>query len=1455
MIWIMKRVGVITATFAWLMLASMFMPALRLSAAGEDEALIQAIEAANRRGSGSLSLLDDIVLSQALPAITGTITIDGNGFSISGADAFQIFIVDNGELTIRNLTLRAARGDTDGGAILLKRGADLVAENVIFFNNHARHGGAISTVDFRGSLRISDSVFRGNTAGTGGGAILLNGGRLDVSGSAFIKNEAIHWGGAIETLNGEASIINSTFSDNYGGAGGGILISGATTTMTHLTLMGNRSGGGDAIEKRDGIAYLRNSLIGGEGGALDCNGGLDQSIGNFSQDGSCSQRPGGDPLLGDLTGAPGYFPLLNGSPAVDAADAGFCLETDQRGQARPLGGGCDIGAFESATASPPVPTPEPELCSLVDAILAANTNQAVGACPAGTSQDIIYLVEDITLSERLPLISGSLTVEGNGHTISGDDRFQIFVVDGQRLTLRNLTLTRGRSTEDGGAIMVQNSGQLVVEKVTFHKNSSERAGGALATKGGDAEINISNSVFHDNSAGTGGGAIIVNGGEATIAGSEFRDNEARHHGGALEGLRGTVDVRNSTFHRNEAPTAAGILVSGATMTMTHLTLVDNLAGGGEADGIFKRGGLARLRNSIVVGSGGAFNCTGGLDDSRGNFSADGSCSPLPGGDPLLAAVTGSPGYFPLLDGSPAVDAADPAFCLETDQIGNARPLGGGCDIGAFESATATPAEVAPASQQQAGCSLSDQILAANTNTAVGGCPAGTSHDIISLTEDITLSEPLPLIKGTITIEGNGYTISGDNRFPIFSIIGGTFTIRDLTLTAGYSAQDGGAILVQGAKLAVENATFTGNRSEKGGGAISTLPSNISLTISDSQFIGNSSGSGGGAVLAYTGTTTITGSTFLDNEAERFGGGVEAFVGTVRISNSTFAGNRAGRAGAILVSGATTTLTHLTLVDNMSYSGEGDGIHKRSGLVYLRNSIVAGDGNGQECTGGLDESAGNFSEDGSCTLLPGGDPLLAAVTGSPGYFPLLDGSPAVDAADSQFCLGTDQAGNVRPLGGGCDIGAFESATAAPAAPTAAPTECTLSNQILAANTNTAVGGCPAGTSHDIITLTEDVTLGAPLPHINGTITIEGNGHTISGDNQFQIFVVVGRKLTINNLTLSRGRAEGVGGAIRVQNNAELVVNNSTFTGNSVDSVDLGENRFTGGYGGAIGTQRFSGSISVNDSEFKGNEAEFGGGAIYVLGGTTNISGSAFISNRGSGFGGAIEASGGQMTIENSTFHRNSSSNGGGISVSGGAVTMTHLTLLDNTSSYGEGAAIRQWNGSAVLRNSLVAGRGSRPDCHGDINVSRGNFSQDGTCGSLTGDEPLLGEMTGAPGYFPPLEGSPLVDAADSQFCLAADQAGKPRPIGAGCDIGASEYGEASSAQLASVAAADDSSTCRVTTTHVLNFRDGPAGNRIGLVPANATLSASARESSWFKVEYNGASGWISADYVTTVGVCG
>ncbi len=62
-------------------------------------------------------------------------------------------------------------------------------------------------------------------------------------------------------------------------------------------------------------------------------------------------------------------------------------------------------------------------------------------------------------------------------------------------------------------------------------------------------------------------------------------------------------------------------------------------------------------------------------------------------------------------------------------------------------------------------------------------------------------------------------------------------------------------------------------------------------------------------------------------------------------------------------------------------------------------------------------------------------------------------------------------------------------------------------------------------------------------------------------------------------------------------------------------------------------------------------------------------------------------------------------------------------------------------------------------------------------------------------------------------------------------------------------------CMVTTNNILNFRDGPGGNVIGQLPYYVTLTALERADDWFYVDYHGARGWISANYVEPIGNCG
>ena len=110
----------------------------------------------------------------------------------------------------------------------------------------------------------------------------------------------------------------------------------------------------------------------------------------------------------------------------------------------------------------------------------------------------------------------------------------------------------------------------------------------------------------------------------------------------------------------------------------------------------------------------------------------------------------------LLSGSPALDAADAAFCPPTDQRGIARPFGAGCDIGAFESAppytilgrihgyTAPPSgiEIKAGSSSQfvdAGGSYGLHGFAAGSYVVTPSCPEAVfvlSNRLVNLGPDV-----------------------------------------------------------------------------------------------------------------------------------------------------------------------------------------------------------------------------------------------------------------------------------------------------------------------------------------------------------------------------------------------------------------------------------------------------------------------------------------------------------------------------------------------------------------------------------------------------------------------------------------------------------------------------------------------------------------------------------------------
>lgn len=276
--------------------------------------------------------------------------------------------------------------DGDGGAIYADEDGDVtVVDSTVNGSTADGPGGAIFTLD--GDVTVVGSTLNGNRADDRGGAISGEG-DVTIINSTVARNAAVaHVGGGI-WARGNLYVANSTVSNNYAeGQGGGMLAAG-TVGLVNSTVADNIApvaadvGAGERLEAFGSIiGPAKSDPSGGhvQPTELSCHVSAATSFGfNLVADGSCGLSAHGDaigslPQLGPLAnnGGPGETRLPgSGSPALDRIPLDHCrfkpfgevlegeqhldglvdrlalIEKDQRGVARPQGGGCDAGAVE-----------------------------------------------------------------------------------------------------------------------------------------------------------------------------------------------------------------------------------------------------------------------------------------------------------------------------------------------------------------------------------------------------------------------------------------------------------------------------------------------------------------------------------------------------------------------------------------------------------------------------------------------------------------------------------------------------------------------------------------------------------------------------------------------------------------------------------------------------------------------------------------------------------------------------------------------------------------------------------------------------------------------------------------------------------------------------------------------------------------------------------------------------
>ncbi|MCA0454814.1 MAG: tandem-95 repeat protein [Chloroflexi bacterium] len=1011
-----------------------------------------------------------------------------------------------------------------------------------------------------------------------------------------------------------------------------------------------------------------------------------------------------NPANGVLSGAPPTITYLPTHPFT-GTDTFVFKVTDRLGTTSNGTVTINVGAPPTVTISvnttaqevPPVTNGN---CTLIEAMLAANSNAAVDGCAAGsTGEDIInvpagtytfstpYRTDAGGKRYALPTISSSITIFGAGidktilQRAANTNNFVIFY-NNSTLTLQGLTVGNSQKPMSASSNnpAVSNTNKLTVIASKFVYNASD-----------------SGSAIRNESVGS---IVPV----AVIRDSVFLNNSSYNRGGAIYNLEANLTVTNSVFLGNNGFDHTAPVQGGTSIWSMGTAVVQN-------------------------------NCF--LDAAVAVVHYTNPSYPNPmnatnnwwGDSGTASSTTGSVNVSPTLAVRPAI-----------------------CDL-------AAPPKLDVAAGDVAG--LIAAIEYANTQTTpitINLAPNST----YTLTQifptgalDTTNKMGLPVIMAKLTINGNGSTITrstaaGTPDFRIITATNSELNLVNLTISNGRAYWGAGIGLYGGMKLSLNTVKVLNNYADEGAG----IGGSYEVNITNSHFEGNTSTSQGGAIRISSGDpiVSITNSTFFNNHGSN-GSSIYAYsTQNVSITNNCFVNNE-----GLSVSNYIYNSSILNMPNNwwgsssgpsISVNGEGDTISTNIAYTPFLTTKPA------RCpTVPLTAESQSwlmlFRETEAYLTLSadGGIPAYTySIVSNPTHGTLTLAFPDVIYRPNVGYIGTDSfTYKVTDT-----VGATATATVTMTIqdanihvtsfnqeqPFVVNGNCTLGEAITAANTNTAVDGCEAGIAYDVINLpfgtytftqpdnTNAADGPSALPIITSNIAINGNGSilqrsTAAGTPDFRLFNAASGSLDLYEMTVKNGRLvrqnydTDRGGNIYSKAPlylTEVTVTNGKTSSNAggiyvlnPDAIFVVEDSLISGNDGPLGGGIYAcADTTILNSEISNNIGQTGGG-IGVGCGTAYITGSVISQNSSTDIGGGIYVNNVNTTIVDSVLSNNVSVKGSEVysdNVGIQKLTIENSCVMDRSNSavydkawYGTIIATNNWWGSASGPGGIGSGTGA------------------------------------------------------------------------------------------------------------------------------------------------------------------
>lgn len=693
---------------------------------------------------------------------------------------------------------------------------------------------------------------------------------------------------------------------------------------------------------------------------------------------------------------------------------------------------------------------------------------------------------------------------------------------------------------------------------------------------------------------------------------------------------------------------------------------------------------------------------------------------------------------------------------------------------------------------------------------------------------------------TLTVNGNGATIRRSDGaatlFRIFSLNDATLTLNDLTLRHGDTLTFGGGILSVNSTLTVNDSTLTDNFGGNEGGAL--YNDGGTATLTNVTISANGATDYGGAIRNFNGGTVIlNGGSVSDNSTVgNDGGGItnSDLGSTIRVNGTAFSSNStpaSGGAIANIYQQGTVEVTEATFTDNHAMGGTGGAIYNgEGGTLTVEDSTFT------------NNTASGGSPQGGAILNGGASATISGSTfsGNQAYYGsaiATGGTTMMEISTSSF---TNNGGSSTP-------------------------------------DTTAYGGAIWNTGGGVLNVFTSTFSGNSVDQVGGAIYSDAYGGT-------------GTQTTVTNSTFF-GNSATNGGALGNSDEATTTIHNSTISGNSADNgggvwnntntLTIGSSivadNFTSDIGGEITSAGYNVVGSTAGGVLSPNATDLTDAAATPLhlGGLASNGGATQTMALGDGSVAIGAGNCGGVPADQRGAARKTPCDSGAYETeadvppsepTGGNAAPSSITAIDALCDAFGSLTRSQISASGGVQN---VSSGGSTYCH--LIALNGQFF---TNPAEIGIQSIidLGVIHAVNVFALPAGAltSPvticLSGSGDVLFISAADRSIQRLPVdGNGCVLVTSPGMVVMVRGQSGIAAPPPApptgsalSNCQVTTTDApLNLRAEPNGNATVLakLPYDLTLTATERVPGWFKVVYLDGQGWISAQFLSTLGDCG